>query len=248
VRLVIQIDREARDIGELRSSEAERAQGNQALLDRLYVTAPPESSHQEPVVVQINSPGGLAKKQKPGMKRAFFGAKAGAARKKREALEPIEALRVSDTAPSVALEDGPNRRVIRDWRVADNAKQGKEICEHCRWKPPAPSLLHAHHVVPVSCGGPDETANLLVLCPNCHAIAHYVAPRVNTLRQYCGPRTATELQRWMSVADKPNELARLRRVRMLSRVRPILEAMRASDGVVDHDHLDVAGRRVETTN
>lgn len=225
--LVIENDQEACDLGGSGSSEAGQARGNPALLDRLHVTEPPKSNHQEQVAVQINFFDGLAKKQKPEKKRVFFGAKAKAALKKREALEPVETLRVSVKAPIVASEDGPKRRVIRDWRVADIAKQGKEICEHCRWKPPAPSLLHAHHVVPVSCGGPDESANLLVLCPNCHAIAHYVAPRVNTLRQYCGPRTATELQRWMSAADKPRELARVRRVRMLSRVGPILEALRA---------------------
>lgn len=120
------------------------------------------------------------------------------------------------------------RRVIRDSGVADKAKRNKRLCEHCRWRTPYGSeLLHAHHVIPLSCGGPDTIDNLIILCPNCHAIAHFVAPRTNSTRQYSGPQTAAELRQWMSAARKPNELSKLRRVHMIGSVAPILAEMRA---------------------
>jgi 5-methylcytosine-specific restriction endonuclease McrA len=33
-------------------------------------------------------------------------------------------------------------------------------------------MLHAHHVIPLAFGGDDAEANLVLLCPNHHAIAH----------------------------------------------------------------------------
>jgi len=55
------------------------------------------------------------------------------------------------------------------------AKDGAEDCEACGWRPPpplGPSALNVHHVKPRAKGGTDEPANLVVLCPNCHATAH----------------------------------------------------------------------------
>lgn len=34
------------------------------------------------------------------------------------------------------------------------------------------ALLHRHHIKPRSEGGEDATDNMVMLCPNCHAIAH----------------------------------------------------------------------------
>ena len=50
----------------------------------------------------------------------------------------------------------------------------------CGWKLPprltradhARRMLHAHHVIPLAFGGDDSAANLVLLCPNHHAIAH----------------------------------------------------------------------------
>lgn len=33
-------------------------------------------------------------------------------------------------------------------------------------------LLELHHVVPVSQGGADDMANVVLLCPTCHTLAH----------------------------------------------------------------------------
>lgn len=33
-------------------------------------------------------------------------------------------------------------------------------------------LLELHHVVPVSKGGADDMANVLLLCPTCHTLIH----------------------------------------------------------------------------
>lgn len=36
------------------------------------------------------------------------------------------------------------------------------------------ALLHRHHIKPRSEGGEDEPSNTVMLCPNCHALAHYL--------------------------------------------------------------------------
>jgi len=56
--------------------------------------------------------------------------------------------------------------------------EGTFACDVCEWSPPAvimamgvPRVLQAHHIVAVSAGGHDTDENLLLLCPNHHAIA-----------------------------------------------------------------------------
>lgn len=162
------------------------------------------------------------------MGRVYFGAKAKAALAKRNVVESELIQATSDNESIVALGQRSDRRLARDWRVVDNAKKGKKFCEHCAWRAPAGSMiLHAHHVVPLSCGGADDVGNILVLCPNCHAIAHFVAPRTNLTRRYAGPQTPLELRRWMAAARKPKELKRLQRAYMLAQVTPMLAEMRA---------------------
>lgn len=161
------------------------------------------------------------------MRRNFFGAKAKAWVAERKAKESRLQSRGSDNASIVALEPRPKRRVVRQWRVVDKAKQDKKFCEHCRWQPPAPSILHAHHVVPVSCGGADAVENLIVLCPNCHAVAHYVSSRSNLTRTYTGPTTSEQLREWMWASKTPRQLKQLQRAHTLAHVAPILAAMRA---------------------
>ncbi len=43
-------------------------------------------------------------------------------------------------------------------------------CEICAFK--FAPILHVHHIVPVSRGGRAKQSNLVLLCPNCHALAH----------------------------------------------------------------------------
>ena len=106
------------------------------------------------------------------MGRIYFGAKAKAWVAKRKGIEtrPIKA--ESDNDSIVPLRRPIGERIKRDSGVVAKAKHGKEFCEHCRWTPPAPRMLHAHHVFPISFGGSDTLDNLIVLCPNCHAVAH----------------------------------------------------------------------------
>lgn len=162
------------------------------------------------------------------MSRYFqAGAKAKAALAERKPIETRPKERKSDNASIVALPRPIGMRPKRINAVRDKAKQGKKLCEHCRWQPPTPSILHAHHVVPISCGGADAVENLIVLCPNCHAVAHYVAQRTNLTRTYSGPVSPDELRSWIRAATNPSHLKALQQARMLAHVAPILSALRA---------------------
>ena len=72
-------------------------------------------------------------------------------------------------------------------------------CEVCGWSfnrrdilRSVHCLITAHHVIPVACSGTSEPDNLVLLCPNCHAIAHDIwgKPRGGEWR---GPKTRDEL-------------------------------------------------------
>lgn len=63
-------------------------------------------------------------------------------------------------------------------------ERGFHECETCGWSMPAAlrhedrpaTLLHLHHVVARSAGGPHAVGNLVRLCPTCHRLAHYLWP------------------------------------------------------------------------
>jgi hypothetical protein len=64
---------------------------------------------------------------------------------------------------------GKNRRYKMNLREI-----GVEIrCEACGWKPPRQlwKLVEVHHIVPISCGGEDCIDQVILLCPNHHALA-----------------------------------------------------------------------------
>lgn len=48
--------------------------------------------------------------------------------------------------------------------------QGKAHCEFCGNDKEA--ILQIHHIKPVSQGGDNKDSNLVILCPNCHKLAH----------------------------------------------------------------------------
>jgi 5-methylcytosine-specific restriction endonuclease McrA len=58
---------------------------------------------------------------------------------------------------------------------------GKLECEVCGWRLVGARGdfygLEAHHIRPLSHGGQDEADNLVVLCPNHHAMAHHLWPK-----------------------------------------------------------------------
>lgn len=163
------------------------------------------------------------------MGRIYFGAKAKAWTEERKARESEAIQRASDNesiVPVVPRQIGQRPR--RNHAIVSAVKADKQQCEHCEWKPPpnAP-ILHAHHVIPMACGGLDHPDNMIVLCPNCHAIAHYVAKRTNLTRTYSGPRTAQQLRVWMWAAESPSRLRALQYKHRLDGVAHILASMRA---------------------
>lgn len=50
-------------------------------------------------------------------------------------------------------------------------KKAKHKCQSCGWNKD-PNVLVIHHKIPQAVGGTSEDNNLVVLCPNCHALAH----------------------------------------------------------------------------
>lgn len=84
-------------------------------------------------------------------------------------------------------------------------------CEVCGWTAPAPvkrkfldwryRLMHAHHVVPRSCGGPDIKENIIIVCPICHALAHELG-RIIRVR-----RGGNE---WSGVRSRADAIAEIR--------------------------------------
>jgi DNA-binding XRE family transcriptional regulator len=60
--------------------------------------------------------------------------------------------------------------------------RAKGVCESC--KQPAPfnrasdnsPYLEVHHILPLSTGGADSSANVMAVCPNCHKKLHFGKP------------------------------------------------------------------------
>lgn len=55
------------------------------------------------------------------------------------------------------------------------AKRGSQ-CAVCGFA--VASVLHLHHRVPVSKGGTNRIDNVVLLCPNCHALVHEATRRM----------------------------------------------------------------------
>lgn len=112
----------------------------------------------------------------------------------------------------------------RSGRTRDAFKQAavQSRCEVCRWRPPkalraspaAKGLLHAHHVVPVSCGGPDDHENLILVCPTCHAVAHAMGAIVPVAdrKVWAGPLNKRELFWCFALLERPTDYAVLARI------------------------------------
>lgn len=67
---------------------------------------------------------------------------------------------------------------IRDSEVIRKAKvRAKGLCEYCGeqgFETESGGLyLEGHHVIPLSCGGPDEVWNTVAICPDDHRQAHF---------------------------------------------------------------------------
>jgi hypothetical protein len=101
---------------------------------------------------------------------------------------------------------------------AKRAAEGRSRCEVCRWKPPKglsvlhedpSSMLHAHHVVPLACGGEDHERNLVLVCPTHHALSHKIGRmtvvRLRARTSWDGPRSPAQLLREMRMMEKEPE-------------------------------------------
>ena len=60
-------------------------------------------------------------------------------------------------------------------------------CAVCGWRAPEIAghngCLHGHHIIPVSDGGDPAARNVIILCPNHHAVAHAIGARLYHDRQ-----------------------------------------------------------------
>lgn len=74
------------------------------------------------------------------------------------------------TAPEMLL-----RSAVRRGQAEAKARlmEFGASCEGCNVILPDPEMLHIHHVKPVHCGGTNAQSNTVLVCPNCHALAHY---------------------------------------------------------------------------
>lgn len=79
-----------------------------------------------------------------------------------------------------------------DTALEAKRRDGME-CVKCG-RPGGPSSLHAHHIVPLSSGGPDEVDNLATLCTHCHRYAPTSGVRENLLEAVFEDYTATNLR------------------------------------------------------
>lgn len=107
---------------------------------------------------------------------------------------------------------------------------GKVSCEVCGWSPPevfrtrfGRRILHAHHVIPLASGGSDSRRNLVLLCPNHHAVAH----RLGSQRQgiWYGAQTREDLLAELTVIhNNPSEWSQLRVQRLKTMKTEILSS------------------------
>ena len=97
-------------------------------------------------------------------------------------------------------------RVIRQY-ATKKYKQGAEAqCEFCAWRAPSVSILHVHHVLPIAHGGTNDLANLVLLCPNHHAVAHYMFPMSSQIQA----QSRAELFTALRLYQRKPETARAR--------------------------------------
>lgn len=76
------------------------------------------------------------------------------------------------------------RAVVRGRALKQEAtRDGVTVCEACGWSVPekiGSRAMHLHHVREVAYGGTNLRSNLVVICPNCHVIAHALADRLGS--------------------------------------------------------------------
>ena len=116
-------------------------------------------------------------------------------------------------SPKCAREAGvdKNREAIYA-RSAIKSKQDPYLlyaynfeCAICRWSLPSPDVpsgktevalgCEFHHIIPVSEGGSNAENNLILLCPNCHKLAHAGYYSYDFLRAHTKTKKDGEIMR-----------------------------------------------------
>jgi hypothetical protein len=77
-------------------------------------------------------------------------------------VDPDELVPGVALSPGEVTEEIPEEILLKVLALANNS------CQHCGRK----IDLHAHHIIFRSCGGPNETWNLCIVCSACHAGVH----------------------------------------------------------------------------
>lgn len=115
------------------------------------------------------------------------------------------------TLKSVSSMDTTRLRALK----TSHRRAGALRCEVCGWSPPAiervAMVMHSHHIVPRAYGGTNAPSNLVLLCPNHHAIVHSTFITRRRSGVYDGPRTREELIALLQLLDR-DPLDFLRRV------------------------------------
>jgi len=96
-------------------------------------------------------------------------------------------------------------------KAKEESKKATAACEVCAWAPPAfvrRRVMEVHHVHPVTFGGTSSGFNLVVICPNCHELAHAIWP--TRAQTYEGPRERNQFIRVMRQVISNPELWRVR--------------------------------------
>jgi hypothetical protein len=128
----------------------------------------------------------------------------------------------SDELPISSAKMRSVQRVARSTdRTAKRLKAEAGACEVCGWREPMgdSDALHAHHVVPLACGGSNAPENYAVLCPNHHALAHRVG-QVRRTGVWSGPKTREVLIEVIRRYEHPG--------RRLAQTRRLIESLRES--------------------
>ena len=90
------------------------------------------------------------------------------------------------------LERIMQRQTQASSRKVNIAIQYNCKCAICGWSIPSKIGYHrthqggceVHHIIPVCEGGTEDQDNLILLCPNCHKMAHYGMYSRDYIRQY----------------------------------------------------------------
>lgn len=74
------------------------------------------------------------------------------------------------------------------------------------------TVLHYHHVIPISAGGSDDDVNVVLLCPNHHGVAHRAWTNEAWHGGYIGPKTREEIIVGLRALDAEEDIVDVSRL------------------------------------